>query len=179
MTSNLGHGRLSLLYLILMSSWQMITELNKKHPTQPTIVAVHVFSRPVYKDLRRVWEVHRVSQKNPVISSDHQHPGYLSSNHLERTSLSDKLSFWCILDFPLQFLFPLNIILLIYFQFHSSGADVRGEDEVSACSSEIDPRLIPSLVTCFGMPCAFLPDLTACDRRRWAPSTASHATPLF
>lgn len=63
MTSNLGHGRLSLLYLILMSSWQMITELNKKHPTQPTIVAVCVFSRPVYKDLRRVWEVHRVSQK--------------------------------------------------------------------------------------------------------------------
>lgn len=54
MTSNLGHGRLSLLYLILMSSWQMITELNKKHPTQPTIVAVRVFSRPVYKDLRRV-----------------------------------------------------------------------------------------------------------------------------
>lgn len=38
MTSNLGHRRLNVPYLILMSSWQVmteLTELNKKRPTHP------------------------------------------------------------------------------------------------------------------------------------------------
>lgn len=95
--------------------------------------------------------------KNFLISSDHQHTGYRSSYLLKWDSHSDKMSFWCIFDFRPQFLFPLDI-LFIYFQCHSSGADIRGEGE-DACSCGTDPHLILSLLMCFNMPSAPLPQL--------------------
>lgn len=93
MTSNLGHRRLNVPYLILMSSWQVMTELtklNKKRPTHPTFLVICVFRYvKAFQSswLQRAAPCLRGSPGFPkpslTISSHHQRTGYLSSDYLE------------------------------------------------------------------------------------------------